>query len=928
MASEEDEEGYCFSAITDAASPELITWILDSGASEHLVNNVNLLSNMRSLSQPIKIRIAKSRIELKARHVGEIKGKIHVNGKQRIILIQNVLHVTGLQFNLLSVPKLEMKGYRILFEKGKGIILKNNKVVAVANRNYRVYELNIINYLHTANACTSVLDRGTWHRRLGHINFNSLEKLAGMVEGLNLSHLRAADNACSTCVEGKQTRLPHNQRRIRARRPLELVHSDLFGPINTESYNKKRYVLTFIDDFTHFTVAYPLERKSEVARYFKVYMAMIAAHHPHSRISRFRCDNGREYISAKFKTECERKGIRIEYTVPYTPQQNGVAERMNRTIIERARCLILNSRLSKRFWTEAVLTAVYLINRNPTEALKDKVPAELWYGNRPNLVKLRVLGCIAYLHVPRELNPGKFDSRSKKCFMLGYCDNGYKLWCPKENKILYGRDIVFDENRFEFHPTYVETTVPLDEEKENSEQEDVEQRDIPAQDAKQIYREEAQPEAEEEDTESEQEQQLRRSKRKARKPSYLTDYCAVALQAETVMDDLLQDFKDIETRNDKEEWYRAIDEELSAIRSNNTWTLTELPKGKRAINSKWVFKIKYGETGNTCHKARLVVKGCSQRKGFDYSETYAPVARMTTVRILLSIINNQKLIAEQLDVKNAFLHGNLEEEIYMKQPDGSEDGTTKVCKLVKTLYGLKQSPRAWSAEFVKLIKDISLKQSEWCLFYELQSDVRTYLLLYVDDIIISNDDIINQKARINELKGKLGKRFSMKNLGNLQSFLGIRIRRDETGMYLDQSDYTRRLIDRFAMTDCKPCNTPIESKSFTETSNEEDYIIGSKPYKELIGCLMYLMLGTRPDISVSVNYFSRFQENYTESHWRQLKRILRYLKETIDMSIYYPKIRTRGVIAYADADWASDADRKSTTGFMIGVHRAPVSWVD
>ncbi|KMQ85781.1 hypothetical protein RF55_15466 [Lasius niger] len=140
-------------------------------------------------------------------------------------------------------------------------------------------------------------------------------------------------------------------------------------------------------------------------------------------------------------------------------------------------------------------------------------------------------------------------------------------------------------------------------------------------------------------------------------------------------------------------------------------------------------------------------------------------------------------------------------------------------------------------------------------------------------------------------------------------------------MYLDQSDYTRRLIERFAMTDCKPCNTPIESKPSAEETNQENYITGSKSYKELIGCLMlYLMLGTRPDISISVNYYSRFQENYTEAHWRQLKRILRYLKGTIDISIYFSKKMKPGVTAYADSDWAGNADRKSTTGFLIEVH--------
>lgn len=160
------------------------------------------------------------------------------------------------------------------------------------------------------------------------------------------------------------------------------------------------------------------------------------------KISRFRCDNGREYISHEICQHFEDCGIQFEFTIRYTPQQNRVAEKMNRTIIEKARCMILHSKMSKVFWSEAVLAAVYLINRCPTNALKDRLPAELWYGERPDLRKLRVFGCVAYLHIPKELVNGKFESRSKRCKLVGYCANGYRLWCPEDNKIILGHDIV------------------------------------------------------------------------------------------------------------------------------------------------------------------------------------------------------------------------------------------------------------------------------------------------------------------------------------------------------------------------------------------------------------------------------------------------------------------------------------------------------
>ena len=217
-----------------------------------------------------------------------------------------------------------------------------------------------------------------WHKRLGHIGNTGLKKLCKIMDGIKISEDQNQDWQCRICIEGKQTRLPHNQTRSRAKRPLQLIHTDLCGPMDTTSYDGKKYMLTFIDDYTHFTVVYTLTAKNEVLRYFKNFQAMAETHF-NMKISRFRCDNGREYLSNEMKRHFEECGIQYEFTIRYTPQQNGVAERMNRTIIEKARCMLLDSRMKKYLWTETVLAAVYLINRSPTEALKDKVPAELWY---------------------------------------------------------------------------------------------------------------------------------------------------------------------------------------------------------------------------------------------------------------------------------------------------------------------------------------------------------------------------------------------------------------------------------------------------------------------------------------------------------------------------------------------------------------------
>ncbi|XP_039309258.1 uncharacterized protein LOC113005856 isoform X1 [Solenopsis invicta] len=654
------------------------------------------------------------------------------------------------------------------------------------------------------------------------------------------------------------------------------------------------------------------------------------------KLSRLRCDNGREYLSTEMKNFCASQGIQFEFTIRYTPQQNGVAERMNRTITERARCMLLNSKVSKSFWTEAVQTAVYLINRSPTEAIKGKVPAELWYGEKPDVQKLRIFGCIAYLRLPKELIGGKFDSRSKKCRMMGYCPNGYRLWCPEEKRIILGHDIIFDETRFvldgnedfyrngqiEHEDKKTISTKHQDEEAEFQEERisrDETRMNINSSEENDSFESANEEEivqkrssCSSERKEEQKNKKLRRSTRLKTKPKYYDEYIGIALNAETFVDDVPEDYDDIQRKEDKEYWYKAVQEEITSLLENKTWTLTKLPEGKKAINNKWVFKIKRDQDNNVQRcKARLVVKGCVQRKGFDYMETYAPVAHIITVRTLFSFINQNKLFTRQLDVKNAFLHGIIEEEIYMKKPQGLEKSDGLVCKLNKSLYGLKQAPRAWNARFDSFVKGLNLKRSEndMCLYSRITKRSKLFLLLYVDDIIIAADN----KRELKELRDMLMHEFPITDMKNPHYYLGMKIDFRHNGIFLSQKAFMERMLERFNMTECKPAKTPMEAKTKEKEDHEEiKSITETKPYRELIGCLTYLMLYTRPDISAAINYFSRFQNCATESYWIGLKRILRYIKGTLEYGLFLPKKRNIiPLLAYVDADWASDSDRKS-----------------
>lgn len=594
----------------------------------------------------------------------------------------------------MSVRKLEINGFKVLFAGEKGTILKGDKVIAIATRNNsQLYELNF-DQMEVTKAFATVTDLGLWHRRFGHLNYESIKKILSHDKEHKVNLSQNVEKYW-TCVEGKQTKLPHNQHRIRAKQPLQLIHSDLIGPINPESYDKKKYVLTFVDDYTHFTAAYIIELKTEVLKFFKKYEAMATAHF-NLKVSRFRCDNG-HIISNEIVRYFEEKEIQFEFTIRYTPEQNGVEERMNRTILERARCMILSCNLGKIFWSEAVLAAVYLINRSPTSALNEDVPARQWFNEPIKLSKLKVFGCLAYLRMPKELITGKFESRSKKCYFIGYCPNGYKLWCPQERKILYGKDIIFNKEKFSFDDSTSEDWIPkfnslTDPEPDNSTVNSNEIKEDRAADSEEDSSQTGENNSKDVNVETEKDI-FRKSDRKRKRPKYLNDYAVLALHTESFVEDAPNSFEEIQDKDDKKEWMLANQKEVSALEENDTWEVVDLPPGKRAISRRWIFKIKRDNKGEIeRYKTRLVIRENEQKQGFDYEETYAPVARFTTFRTLLAIINERNLHAFQLDVKNASLHDRIKKEIYMKLPLVFKNQENKVCKLKKALYGLKQAP--------------------------------------------------------------------------------------------------------------------------------------------------------------------------------------------------------------------------------------------
>ena len=374
------------------------------------------------------------------------------------------------------------------------------------------------------------------------------------------------------------------------------------------------------------------------------------------------------------------------------------------------------------------------------------------------------------------------------------------------------------------------------------------------------------------------------------------------------------------------EWEHAMDAELQSLQKNHTWVLSDLPLGKKPISCKWVYKVKYHADGTLDkYKARLVARGFTQREGIDYEETFAPTAKMSTIRILLAIAAQYGWKVHQMDVKSAFLNGELQEEVYMTQPPGFKvaGSEPKVCRLQKAIYGLKQAPRAWYIKIDQYLVNQGFQRSpsDSNLYIKHSGNDILFLVVYVDDLIITG----NSEHLISEIKQDLCRTFDMTDLGLLHYCLGIEVWQTDNSIFLSQSKYARNLLDRFRMQDCKPASTPMET-GLKLSAQSDSPPVDETLFRQLVGSLIYLTT-TRPDLSFAVSYISRFMSNPKTDHWIAAKRVLRYVHGTSDYGLLYTRSTTPQLSGFTDSDWAGSVDdRKSTSGYVFSIGSAAITW--
>jgi len=492
-------------------------------------------------------------------------------------------------------------------------------------------------------------------------------------------------------------------------------------------------------------------------------------------------------------------------------------------------------------------------------------------------------------------------------------------------KVIHSRDVVFDEDSM---PGIQKDSPSKCVELKVDDGVDVEQTN-----AQSSLNRETDSAAETEDTAEEQlstpsdQEPSRRSVRDRQKPDRYGHVLT------TVSNEQKEPVSVAEARSSPEklQWEKAMESEMKSLHLNGVWELVELPSSRKVVGSKWVFKRKVDANGSVeRYKARLVAQGCMQRVGLDYEETFSPVVRFESVRCLLALGAHYKLHLHQMDVSTAFLHGELNEEVYMRQPEGfvKNGQENLVCRLKRSIYGLKQSPRCWNYALDKQLKELGFKQtaSDPCLYVYVDSEGELLVVaIYVDDIILGG----RHETKLNQMKLQLSQKFEMKDLGQLHHFLGVKVIQDlfSGSIWIGQPSYIDKLLQTSDMNDSKPVASPVNCDvKLVPCDNTED-VYNQQRYQAVVGSLLYLSTKTRPDIAFAVSSVARFCANPSRDHWTAVKRILRYLNGSRQLGLLYRANALNEMVGYSDADWAGDVgDRKSTSGYVFLLGGAAVSW--
>ncbi|WIA35441.1 hypothetical protein OEZ86_003881 [Tetradesmus obliquus] len=907
----------------------------------------------------------------------------HPTSGTRDIVLHDVYYVPEATANLLSIGKAsKLPGMSFVFAGGNCNFFHNTDLIASTPEINNIY---IFGHSAVPQAAAMLAKSAEtpqlWHHRQAHLSYSSLAKQLHMVKGMHIttSQIQAASKAfCDVCPQAKGSKLPYHSHSssAKATQPLARVHTDVMGPMEEISLGGKLWLATFIDEFTKYSIAVPMESKGDIKTVLPYTLAFMERQTNH-KVKALRSDNGPEYMSNTVLAYLKKNGIRHEPTVTYNPQQNGMAERFNRTLMEKARAMLIEASLPKNLWAEAVNTANELYLLAPAAGLTC-TPYEAFFKQKPDISHLRVFGSKVYSVTPPSKRK-KLDPKATLGTLVGYAPKGYRILSNDTGDIVISRDVYFDEclpaptiPTLQQNPTAKPTKSvswsPTLATAEPGNTPPAASTDSPSpagasgshqpagasgshqpagaggshQPAGAIDRSSStsparttspwpalDPPASPPSSNTSPPPPLSASPSgRARKPS--TRYPA-SDYAQHADDDAIVEPKTIGealSGPQAREWRHAIHRELQSLQQHATWVLMQLPAGHKALDVKWVFKIKRHADGKIeRYKARLVVKGFQQREGIDYTEVYAPVSQHSTFRILLALAAQYGFALHHIDITTAFLNGELEEEVYVRQPPGFVEGPAGyVLQLKKALYGLKQAPRAWHTKLKAALHDMHLQptSADPGLYVRNDSGGILLALVWVDDIIYGGT------AHVEETKTQLLSTFDGRDLGEASYFLGMTVTRDPAAatIHLQQEQYTKELIAKYGMSDSKPRSTPLPTGIKLAAGEGEPLDTSVYHYGSVVGALNYLATCTRPDIAFASSLLCRYLSCPTKQHWQAAMSVLAYLNGTTSMGLVFNGklggLQPRG---FCDASYGDDPDtRRSTSGSVFTAASGAVIW--
>jgi transposase InsO family protein len=812
---------------------------------------------------------------------------------------------------------------------------------------------------------------------MGHLGFDNVSKVVSMCEGVRLTS-EPAPQVCACCKMSNMVAHPHHPKLPRSeRRPLRLVHSDICS-MPVASQGGATCFATLLDEDTGLSVVIPVADTRGLAQHLIAALKQLEVASGH-KLQAFRSDNGGEYRSHVLKAFCLEEGVDPQRSPPYQPESNGAAERLNRTLLSRVRASLYDAGMPLKWWAEALVTANWLRNRSPVEG-QEVTPIEAFYGYKPDLSRVRVFGCLGFAHLPPQLRAHKLSNRAERCWLLGYDASGAYRVLLESGQVAIKRDVVWDESESYFsswgrdplgRKKYWGTGPEFAEAQASGERVVIELRPEPQPQSDEVFLpahsdvftvqeasgsegaaasgSDAGPSGDQEahfapppePTDRPPPTQNERPKRAIRLPTHLADSVrpksgvpehlrGAATVADTVdYSDLSDDptYAQAEKRPDAHLWHQSMQEEINSHFEIGSLEVVDRPSDAKVLPCVWVLKRKRDAQGRIeRYKARLCVMGNRQVPGVDFDSVYAPVASATTLRALLAVAARDDLEVDQLDVKTAFLYGELDRDVYMSMPPGyAESG--KVFRLRRAVYGLRQAPRAWHDRLSTHLTSLGFKPaaSDPSLYVMEAQGERVYLLVYVDDMLV----VGKQGWLYQHVKRSIAAEFDVRDLGAVKSFLGYSVERNrqERKITIRQTALANQYVMEHGMESAGPKDVPIAPGTAMEPFQP-----GENPapehYSSLVGSMLYLANCTRPDLSFSVGACSRFCRQPSSANWQVLRGVLKYVASTCDVGITYDGKSAEGLIGYSDSDYAGDkSSRKSVSGYVFNLCGGAISWL-